>query len=66
MGEIQGNWQRAKFYCSEIKLIYSTGFYMLGIYSKEFSLHIIFVIEYGLHEELTPAKLHNRDLVITV
>ncbi len=23
MGEIEENWQRAKFYCSEIKLIYS-------------------------------------------
>ncbi len=24
MGEIEKNWQPAKFYCSEIKLIYST------------------------------------------
>ncbi len=24
MGEIEENWQPAKFYCSEIKLIYST------------------------------------------
>ncbi len=24
MGEIKENWQNAKFYCSEIKLIYST------------------------------------------
>ncbi len=25
MGEIEENWQPAKFYCSEIKLIYSIG-----------------------------------------
>ncbi len=26
MGEIEENWQAAKFYCSEIKLIYSRSF----------------------------------------
>ena len=29
MGEIEGNWQPGKIYCSEIKLIYSTSFFAL-------------------------------------
>ncbi len=35
MGKIEENWQPAKFYCSEIKLIYSKWFpYSLKLYSQ--------------------------------
>ncbi len=39
MGEIEGNWQPAKFYCSEIKLIYSMHIRWLINTDQSLNLH---------------------------
>ncbi len=61
MGEIEGNWQPVKFYCSEIKLIYSMSS-CLGLYVPGFSLKAFLTVAHISFIELTREKKNVRSL----